>query len=342
LNTYNFTSLDPPHIADTLPSARSVSPVWRRFVAYAVDGAILGILGDTVGRVCFDKLAQLGLWGPLAGFCVALVYFASFDSEIGNGQTFGKRWLKVRVIDAKGNTIPFAKSLVRSVIFLVPSFLFGLRLPETRTSWVLSSLIFVVVLWVGCSTLYLITFHQQTRQGLHDLAAGSYVGSADVAGPVGIKPILKAQWVTLLALLVIVSALAGIVSVKLEMMEPFPRMRHDALLIEQMGGILRAHLSDSLAHDSIGGGAKKDLDVNITLQSNSINQEAFADEVARTILQNDRNSQNYDQLSIRIFYGYDIGIAARWNHQEFAHSPAEWRQRAGGISPVQSPSSTHQ
>jgi hypothetical protein len=159
---------------------------------------------------------------------------------------------------------------------------------------------------------------------------------------VGIKPILKAQWVTLLALLVIVSALAGIVSVKLEMMEPFPRMRHDALLIEQMGGILRAHLSDSLAHDSIGGGAKKDLDVNITLQSNSINQEAFADEVARTILQNDRNSQNYDQLSIRIFYGYDIGIAARWNHQEFAHSPAEWRQRAGGISPVQSPSSTHQ
>src|ERR1039457_1218039 len=124
--TTNPLFLDSQPVADTFPTDRSVGSVWRRCVAYLVDSLILGTVGSGLGKVIFDRLSQLGLWGPLAGFCLALAYFAIFDSEIGDGQTLGKRWLKLRVIDAEGNTISFAKSLLRSVIFLVPAFLFGL------------------------------------------------------------------------------------------------------------------------------------------------------------------------------------------------------------------------
>jgi uncharacterized RDD family membrane protein YckC len=268
--------------------------------------------------------------GRLVGFCIALVYFASFDSKIGNGQTFGKRLLKLRVIDAQGNTISFAKSLLRSVIFVVPSFLYELRVPETRTPWIISAVLFVVVLWVGGSTLYLIIFNRHTRQGLHDLVVGSYVANADDTGPVGTMQIAKVQWAILGGLLVIISVAAGIISTTLEKRPPFPQMQQDAGLVEHMEGVQRARVRDMLLHSSSDGGAKKNLVLSITLKSKFLNQEAFANEVARIILQNDRSAQNYDQLSIWLFRGYDIGIATRWNHQEFTHTPAEWRERVLG------------
>jgi uncharacterized RDD family membrane protein YckC len=321
-----------------MPAARSVGSVWRRCVAYLVDSLILSTVGGGLGKVIFDKLSQLGLWGPLAGFCLALVYFAVFDSEIGDGQTLGKRWLKLRVVGAEGNTIPFAKSLLRSAIFLVPAFLFGLRRPETMP-WVISLLISDVVLWVGGSTLYLIIFNRQTRQGLHELATGSYVAHADDSGPVETKAVLTAQWLTLGALLVAGSVGAEIVNAKLDKMPPFPQMRQDAKLIEQMNGFEQAKVGERLVHTATGGGPTKNLIVYVHQKSKV--QEASADEVARIILQNDPNAQNYDQLSILFFYGYDIGIAARWNHQEFTRTPAEWRQRVFGSSPVQGPPLAH-
>ena len=256
--TTNPLFLDSQPVADTFPTVRSVGSVWRRCVAYLVDSLILGTVGSGLGKVIFDRLSQLGLWGPLAGFCLALAYFAIFDSEIGDGQTLGKRWLKLRVIDAEGNTISFAKSLLRSVIFLVPAFLFGLRRPETMP-WVASLLISDVVLWVGGSTFYLIVFNRQTRQGLHELATGSYVAHADDSGPVETKAVLNAQWVTLAALLVVCSVGAGIVNAKLEKIPPLPQMRQDAKLIEQMNGFQQARVSERLLHTSTGGGPTKNF-----------------------------------------------------------------------------------
>lgn len=332
----NPSSCDQVPTADAWLPPRAIGAVWRRFVAYAVDGLILGVLGVGAGTAFFDELSQLGIWGRLLGFCMALAYFASLDSKVGNGQTFGKRWLKLRMIDAQGNTISFAKTLLRSGIFIVPSFLYGLRLPETRTPWIVSAVVFVVVLWVGGSTLYLIIFDRNSRQGFHDLSVGSYVSNADDTGPVGTTRtrMAKEQWVILGVLLVIISVTAGVLNAKLEKTPPFPQMRQDAELIERIGGVQKAHLGDRLSHSSSIEGAKKALVISVILKSKFLNQEALADEIARDLLQGDPNAQNYDQLSIRLFRGYDIGVAQRWNHQEFAHAPAEWRRRLLGAAPA--------
>lgn len=337
----SFPSLDPLPITNTPSPARSIGSVWRRFIAYAVDGFVLAAVGAGIGAASFDRLSQLGLWGRLVGLCVAVIYFALLDSRIGDGQTLGKRWMKLRVIDAQGNTISITKSLLRSVIFVVPSLLYGLRLPETRTPWIVFAVIFVVVLWVGGSTVYLITFNHQTRQGLHDLAVGSYVANADDTGPLGTKPIANTQWAILGTLLVVASVAAGILNAKLEKMPPYPQMRQDAGALEQMEEVGRVRVRDTLLHSS-NGGAKKALVLNIVLKSKPSNEEAFADDVARNILQSDQRTQNYDQLSIRLFYGYDIGIAQRWNHQDFAHTPAEWRQRVLGVPATKGQAPTQQ
>lgn len=310
-------------------------------MAYVVDYSILGVVGAGVGQVYFDKLSRLGYWGLLAGFCVALVYFAYFDSKLGDGQTPGKRWLGLRVIDARGDTIPFAGSLVRSVIFLVPAFLFGVNLPETQAPWV-TPLMSAVFLWIGGSTLYLIIFNRSTRQGLHDLAVGSYVARGDDTGPVEAKAIERTLWITLAAFLVIGSAGAYVVNAKVETMPPIPEMRHDARLIEQVNGVQRARVSDLLGRSSAGGGVTKDILVSIHLKSKPPSQEALADEVARVVLQNDQNAEGYERIRILLFDGYDVGIATHWDRQEFAHSPAEWRQRVFGTSPAQSPPPAHQ
>jgi uncharacterized RDD family membrane protein YckC len=313
---------------------RLIGPVWRRLAAYVLDSFLLAIVGTGLGVCTFERLSLLGLWGRIVGFCIALAYFASLDGTIGNGQTAGKRLLKLRVIDARGDTIPFAKCFLRSAIFLAPSFLVGLRLPQARTPWIVSSLIFVIVLWVGGSTLYLITFNHQTRQGLHDLAVGSYVGICDDAGPINAEAVHDAQWMALGTLLMAVSVAAAILNVKLEKMSPLPEMRQDAALIEQLGGVQRARLRDVLLHSSAGGGASKTLLVSVTLRSKSLDQEVFAEQVARIIFQNDAHAQNYDELSVRLFYGYDIGIAQRWNHDEYTHTPTEWQRLLSGSPPA--------
>jgi uncharacterized RDD family membrane protein YckC len=331
---------EPVH-AGSLSHTNSIGSLWHRLLAYLIDVLILGAVGSGVGNAFFDKLSHMGPWGRLVGFSIALPYFAIMESSIGGGQSFGKLCLKLKVVDAQGNTISFGKSLARYVMFAVPSFLFEIALPVTRTPWILSTLISVFVLGVGGSTLYLITFNRDTRQGLHDLAVGSYVAKAGDTGPVEARPIATKHWATLGSLLIILAVLAGIQSNILVKRGPLPQMRQDARMIEQMDGVQQARVQDFMLHNRSGGGAKKSLDFSIRTEK-PVDQEAFADEVAKIVLQNDRYAQEYDQLTIRILRGYDIGIASHWNHQEFTHSPDEWRQRVLGASPVSNPTPTRQ
>ena len=68
---------------------------------------------------------------------------------------------------------------------------------------------------------------------------------------------------------------------------------------------------------------KKNLVATVTLSTPKA-PEAFASEIAAVILQKDTSAHYYDQLTVQIYYGYDIGIAQRWSHQEFSRTTLEW------------------
>ena len=95
--------------------------------------------------------------------------------------------MKVRLVNVNGKSISFENALARYAIFAAPILAYGLKLPETRTPWVVTVIVFVIAYWIGGSTFYLILFERQNRQGLHDLVVGSYVVYADHEGPVESK-----------------------------------------------------------------------------------------------------------------------------------------------------------
>jgi uncharacterized RDD family membrane protein YckC len=336
---------DPLPIADTVPQTRSIGGFWRRFLAFVVDGLILYLVGRTIGAALFNTLSQMGPWGMLVGFCIALVYFALLDSRIGNGQTVGKRLLKLRVVDTQGNAISFWKSLARYTVFAAPHFISKLGLPASRTPWIVPFVIFIVAVGVGGSTLYLLIFNRHTRQGLHDLIVGSYVVKTGNTGPVETEPIWDMHWRVLrwlLTLLLFLSLSIGIMGYKLENSGPVSQRQQDLKLIEQLDRVQVARVqnfkplrwSGFMPKNPLA--TKHALVITVWWTGESGGREAFADRVAKLTLQNDPKVQDQDMLRIVIARGYYLGIASGGDSQTFTHTPTEWSQRVLVASPAQS------
>lgn len=324
---------------------RSIGEIWRRFLAFVIDCLILYVVGRGVGAALFNSLLRVGPWGLLLGFCIALLYFAILDSRIGDGQTVGKRCLQLRVVDTHGNTISFGKSLVRYSVFAAPHFLNGLQLPLSRTPWMVPPLISVIGFGIGGTTLYLIVFNRQTRQGLHDLAVRSYVAKATESGPIKTEPILDIHWAilrSLLILLIIFSIGLAAIGHKLEKWGPAAQRQQDRRLIEQMDHVQRARVNVQRPLKWNNTGAKKTLAISVQWMGESGDREEFSNQVARLILQNDPRVQEYDLISIVMIREYDLGIASEKNSLTFVHTPVVWCQRVLGASPVQCPTSLHQ
>jgi uncharacterized RDD family membrane protein YckC len=301
----------------------SVASIWRRCSAYFADSILLGFVGAGIVRIPSERLWQLGPYGVFVGFFVSALYFAASECRIGNGQSLGKRLFKVRVVDGQGNPISFEKALARYIIFAIPAIAYGLKLPETRTPWAVTALIFVLVLWVGGSTLYLIIFERPNRQGLHDMAVGSFVVSADHEGPVSARPVPQMQWMILGSLLLAITGCAAAINGWTEK-QPAPlEFRRDARLLENMNGVDRARVGDRLAH-GLSGGPKKTLYISVTRETKPASEDALAYDLVKTLFRSDQNLQGYDLVNVRLFYGYDIGIARHSEHREFEQSPADW------------------
>jgi uncharacterized RDD family membrane protein YckC len=322
---------------ETLPPDRDIGALWRRIIAFAVDGIIVGLAGIVVTLPFFETFSRLGSWGPLVGFCLALLYFAILNSGIGNGQTLGKRLMHLQVIDKNGATISFWKSVVRYAVFAVPYYLNEMLLPATRTPWLVSALVSLVVLGVGGATLYLVLFNRHTRQGIHDLAAGSYVADADKSGPLKIEPTWKIHWVILGSLLVVLFLGTGILGNKLTKWGPFPQLLEDVRLVEGMAGVQAAGVQD-LKWNNWGGGDKKTiLVINVHWAGRSADEQAFADQVAKLIIEHDPKVKEHDLLRVVMIRGYDLGIAHAQVSHPYEHTPPEWNARLFGTSPAAEP-----
>lgn len=322
--------LDPPFSHDPSPPARSIASrpigdLWRRFLAFAVDCAFLGLVGFVLGLFFFRLFSQLGPWGRLVGFFISLVYFSVMESAIGGGQSLGKLWLKLIVVDAQGNTIPFEQAVLRFTIFAVPGFLFGLPLPVSRTPWAVVILLGVVLLGAGGATLYLIVFNRATRQGLHDLAVGSYVASAAESGPVAARPARSKHWLVA-ASIPVVALVAGVFAARATHWGLFPGLMDDLRFVERMYGVQRgaAYAQTTYRQD---GDRSSTLEITACFDEDLDAPSAQAGLIARHLLQYDPRARMYDSIRIVIQREYDIGIARGSHNSSFENSPEEWSRR---------------
>jgi uncharacterized RDD family membrane protein YckC len=320
----------PLSAVETLPPDRLVGALWRRVVAFAVDGIVIGLVGMAVTLPFFETFSRLGPWGPLVGFWLAFPYFAILNSGIGNGQTLGKRLMHLRVIDKSGNTISFWRSAVRYSVLAVPYLLNEMTLPMTRTPWVVSTLVGFVVAGVGGATLYLVLFNRHTRQGIHDLLVGSYVADADKDGFLKIEPTWAAHWLILGLLLIAFLLGTGVLGDKLAQWGPFPQLLEDVRLVEGMEGVQAAGAQDLNTTNSGSSERKKILVINVHWAGKSADKQAFVDQVAKVIIEHDPTVKEHDQLKIALIRGYSLGIAHAQVSYYYQHTPAEWNARLFG------------
>jgi uncharacterized RDD family membrane protein YckC len=149
----------------------------QRLGAFIIDLMLLWMVGKILGFFFFEPFARMGEWGIFIGFAIALLYFGILNSAVRQGQTFGKSWMRIRVVDRDSRPISLKKSFIRSTVII--SLLWSIyitTLLDFFNSPVWPGITFEVLSTSFRLMLVLLyIFNRQTRQSLHDLVVGSYV-----------------------------------------------------------------------------------------------------------------------------------------------------------------------
>lgn len=199
-----------------------ISGFWRRIGALFIDTLILGIAGIVLGLFLENTFVQIGAWGRLVGFSIALIYFGVMNSSISDGQTIGKKALQIRVVDSDNSPISIGKSVLRYFILALPFSLNGARFSNEVMSSFLVYPISLVLFGGLFSIFYMYIFNRVTRQSLHDLVVGSYVINENAE-----KKEIGKVWIVHLIVVAVFSLSVVIIPVfttKLAQSEPFKDM----------------------------------------------------------------------------------------------------------------------
>lgn len=327
-----MTDPAPPVTSDTAkegPAAMASSPslvsrFWGRPLAFVLDMLLLGTGGAFLGSFCFATLAALGQAGRLIGLAVVLCYFGLLDSRIGRGQTLGKRLLKIRVVDA-GSAGPISptRSTVRCLLLCLPFFCNNLVLPFDRPLLVL--LVTLAVFGLGGATGYLYLANRKSRQSLHDLVARTLV----LRTIPGTAPPAARLWrghlivVGLWLLLVAVGAWFGLPQQSRS--KPFTELVALQRALVANPGVNTARVDSGVTR---ADAAKTSWTVVIvSVREAKLLDDDLADEVAGATLASYPAAMRGDRLTVRLVYGYDIGIARRWQRRSYSLTPNQWVAR---------------
>ncbi len=92
---------------------------WDRFGAYIIDALLIGLISFGLNFLNFISLKSFYLYLPLA--LMAILYKPYMESRYQ--ATLGKMALKLKVTDLNYERIDFEKSLLRSLIVIMPALL---------------------------------------------------------------------------------------------------------------------------------------------------------------------------------------------------------------------------
>jgi len=336
-----------PLISFTSPLVHVVGSLWRRILAFVVDGLILYAVGRVIGTIFLRGLSLLGPWALLVGFCLALAYFGTLESEIGRGQSLGKRLLRLRVANSQGSLIKWKTSAARYTIFAIPIFLIGLRLPAQSTPWIVPFLLPFIAFGIGGSTLYLMLFNRRTRQGLHDIAVETFVADTHASGSLTTKRVWGMHWWVIGAFLSLLTltALSKGISINWHLKSGHVyQNEEDVRLIEKLGGVQTAEVlvSGTIHQDGYAIRAilpkKKCVTVIVQWNGEIGARQSFAGQVAKIILQYDPRAEEQDLVRIEVGRSFNLGIASGNDNESFIYTPTEWHQRVFGGLPYATPS----
>jgi uncharacterized RDD family membrane protein YckC len=293
---------------------------------------ILGAVGLTAGFFFFDTFVRLGVAGRLIGFFAALLYFSIFDSSLANGQTLGKRLMKIEVINSCGESISVGLAALRFSILGIPYFLNGFYIPIPGAPLIIEYLAEFIVFGLGGILIYLFLFNLPTRQSLHDLMTDTLVvRTYPVATPPKIQ-IWKAHLVIVSIWCIAVVPLLGYTS-KLAQGGTPALLSQISQNIVLSGQASRGEVWMIKNHDFTHNRKSRVLLANVHLRSRPADYKKLANHIASIILIKSPTAYNADTLTVTLSYGYDIGIARTSISWTVSHTPVEWKALMGENTP---------
>lgn len=174
VNPANPQSTSEVPLSTQQPYPLPIAEFWYRIAADVIDLICLAVIFFFLSLFFRSFLFSIGPSGRVFSFLIAVGYF-TIPTHYNNGQTVGKGFLKLTVTDAHGKTLTFKKSLLRSVILCLILALNGWNLSVFFTSGLGTILVGWIFIGGTLALLYGYLFNRVTRQGPHDLIAGSYV-----------------------------------------------------------------------------------------------------------------------------------------------------------------------
>lgn len=296
-----------------------ITGFWRRIGALLIDTLILGGVGLVLGLFFESAFVQMGGWGRLVGFSIALTYFGIMNSSICKGQTIGKKFLKIRVVDSNNIPINLKKSAIRYFIFAIPFSFNGANLSNEA---ILSFIIYPIstIIFGGIfSILYLYIFNRVTRQSLHDLIVDTYVVNVNVEKQ-EVGKVWNVHKIIVVAIL-LAAALVPVFTLTLIQNKSFEDMLAAQSALTNNPEVAYSTVTTGLTVK--GSNAPSYVRSNVLLKTNKVNNPELASQLAMIIIKNYPESLVKDTLQINLTYGYDIGIASRGYKQSFNFNPIE-------------------
>lgn len=303
---------------------RWISGFWRRVGAFFVDVIILGIVGIALGFVLEAQFVELGGWGRFVGFFIALVYFGLMNSRISGGQTFGKKVLKLKVVNSDNQSIDVLRSFARYSILGIPFFLNGAYFTSEAltSSWVLYPLSFMV-LGGTLSVIYLYIFNRVTRQSLHDVIMGTFVVNVGVEKQ-ETNPVWRPH-LAIVGVIFVVAVIVPAVTSTFAQHESFKDLLSAQTALMKNPSINYATISygHSFSSENKESTITTYVSAQAFLKKNSMADAVLARKLAETLISKYSEALKKDVIQINLIYGYDIGIAYKWNNFAYKFNPEE-------------------
>ena len=301
-----------------------VTGFWRRIAALFIDGLILGSLGFLLGLVLEDYFVQIGGWGRLIGFSIALIYFGILNSSINNGQTAGKALLKINVVDSNNNFISVPKSFLRYCVLGTPFYLNNARFTEDLLFSPFLYLLSFIIFGGFVSIIYLYIFNRHTRQSLHDVVVGTYVTNKNSI-TTSIESIWKPHYVVV-ASLFIAAAVAPYFTMQLAQDAPFTDMLNVRKIVMSKPEVVYANIQEGISTMStLDAETVKTtyITVQAFLTNDDISNEGVARDIGNTVVNNYSTANTKDIIQVTLAYGYDIGIWSFWKNHNHKFMPSD-------------------
>lgn len=302
-------------MSDNIP-AYSTPGFWQRPFAMMIDMIIIALIGQ-VFIIVFQPYLIAHIWiSHCLGLAVAIAYFAIADSRITNGMSPGKRILRIRILDEKGNQLSVFKAAMRAILPISPILLEGIPLhPDQLLSWI-GGVVSIMLYGLALAQIIIYIVDRPSRLMLQDRLVNTVV-TREHEGVPPIYPMGNIKKLVVLFLLIMTAAWPWVLKAE---QEKRPVSEFRALKTELLK---RSDVISVSIRQGVVGRDEKGYRLSVRLWLTH-GPELSVDEIntfTDIILINYPKVRTLDGIHLQIKTGIDMGIVTSYIHKTYLYTP---------------------